>query len=276
MRCRHAQANRSSDRSRKGTCKRSSRTGEDIKEAAGGILSAQAAQKASSEEIKMVVKVYGKAQAVCPQRVMHCLVELGVPFELVHIDIDAMEHKLPEFMSKQPFGQVPYIADGDFELFESRAIVRYLAAKYSDRRHGTPNLLGRTPEERARVEQWMDVEAINYNPWAFPVVLNLFVLPMHGVPENKAEAAAAVEKLDQVLEVYEKHLSKSKYLAGDEFTLADLTHIPATRYVVECCGMGRIFDEKKHVKAWWEDITGRPAWKKVMSFVESGASNYYP
>ncbi|URD96970.1 Glutathione S-transferase [Musa troglodytarum] len=222
---------------------------------------------------KMVVKVYGKAQAVCPQRVMHCLMEKGVPFELVHVDIDTMEHKRPEFLQKQPFGQVPYIVDGDLELFESRAIVRYLAAKYADR---GPNLLGRTPEERAKVEQWLDVEAINYNPWAFPIVFNLFVLPIRGLPANEAEAGAAVDKLNKVLEVYEKQLSKTKYLAGDEFTLADLTHIPATRYIVENCGLSHLLDDKKHVKAWWEDITGRPAWKKLSSFVETGGSNFSP
>ncbi|XP_042414202.1 glutathione S-transferase F10-like [Zingiber officinale] len=224
----------------------------------------------------MVVQVYGKPQAVCPQRVMHCLVELGLPFELVHVDIDAMEHKLPEFLEKQPFGQVPYITDGDFELFESRAIVRYLAGKYGGRGGGAPELLGRTVEERAKVEQWMDVEAINYNPWAFPVVFNLLVLPLRGAPGDREAAAAAVEEMKRVLEVYEKQLSKSKYLAGDEFTLADLTHIPATRYVVEFCGAARIFEGKERVKAWWEDITGRPAWKKVISFVESGKSSYSP
>lgn len=57
---------------------------------------------------KMVVKVYGKAQAVCPQRVMHCLVEKGVPFELVHVDIDTMEHKRPEFLQKQVALPLPF------------------------------------------------------------------------------------------------------------------------------------------------------------------------
>ncbi|RZS19888.1 hypothetical protein BHM03_00052362 [Ensete ventricosum] len=255
----------------------------------------------------MGVKVYGKPQAVCPQRVMHCLVEKGVSFEFVLVDIDAMEHKRAEYMEKhlwQPFGQVPFIADGDFELFgkrhlasaswflvyvdyyspcscrcfrssssESRAIVRYFAAKYADR---GPNLLGRTAEERAKVEQWLDVEAITYSPCAFPIVFNLFLFPIRGLPGNKGEAVAAMEKLDKVLEVYEKQLARTKYLAGDEFTLADLTHIPVTRYLVEHCGLAYLLDDKPHVKAWWEAVSSRPAWKKVMSFVASGASFYAP
>ncbi|XP_073011777.1 glutathione S-transferase F12 [Typha latifolia] len=222
----------------------------------------------------MVVKIYGMGPAVCPQRVMHCLIEMGVEYELVHVDLGTMEHKKPEYMAKQPFGQVPYVVDGDFEIFESRAIVRYYAAKYAG--EGRPNLLGRTLEEKAKVDQWLDVEAINFNPLVFPIVSNLFILPSQGVQGNKAEAAAFAEKLDKVLEVYEKQLSKTKYLAGDEFTLADLTHIPATRYLVENCGIPELVTGKKHLKAWWEDITSRAAWKKVTSFVETRASHYYP
>ncbi|KAG6491259.1 hypothetical protein ZIOFF_052596 [Zingiber officinale] len=201
----------------------------------------------------MVVQVYGKAQAVCPQRVMHCLVELGLPFELVHVDIDAMEHKLPEYLEKQTLNSF---------------IVSFPCFSPSDRFLTSPMATS--------ISSWMDVEAINYNPWAFPVVFNLLVLPLRGAPGDREAAAAAVEEMSRVLEVYEKQLSKSKYLAGDEFTLADLTHIPATRYVVELCGGAHIFEGKERVKAWWEDITGRPAWKKVISFVESGKSSYSP
>ncbi|XP_038971323.1 glutathione S-transferase F12-like [Phoenix dactylifera] len=221
----------------------------------------------------MVVKIYGMTPAVCPQRVMHCLIEKGVEFEIIHVDLEKGEHKTPEYMTKQPFGQVPYIVDGDFELFESRAIVRYYAAKYAGR---GPNLLGRTLEEKARMDMWLDVEAINLNPLVFPIVFNLFVLPGQGVAGNMAEAQASAEKLDKVLEVHERQLSKTKYLAGDEFTLADLTHIPALRYVVENCGMPHLISNKKHVKAWWADITSRPAWKKVMDMVESRALKYSP
>jgi glutathione S-transferase len=49
----------------------------------------------------MVVKVYGPAMAVCPQRVMACLLEKGVEFDLVHVDLDSGEQKLPEFLLKQ-------------------------------------------------------------------------------------------------------------------------------------------------------------------------------
>lgn len=151
--------------------------------------------------------------------------------------------------------------------------MRYHAAKYAGR---GPDLLGRTLEEKARVDMWLDVGAINSNPDVFPIVFNLFVQPSQGMTGNKAEAQAAAEKLDKVLEVHERQLSKTKYLAGDQFTLAGLTHIPALRYVFENYGMGNLIDNKKHVKARWNDITSRPAWKKVMGILESGALKYSP
>jgi len=72
-----------------------------------------------------------------------------------------------------------------------------------------------------------------------------------------------VEKVGKVLDVYEERLSKSKYLAGDFFSLADLQHLPYTHYLVNTCGKGDLISSRKHVKALWEDISSRPAWKKV-------------
>ncbi|KAI9100185.1 hypothetical protein K1719_024403 [Acacia pycnantha] len=100
----------------------------------------------------MGLKVYGAANAACPQRVLACLIEKGVDFELIHVDLNRGEHKSPDFLLRQPFGQVPVVEDGDFRLYESRAIIRYYAAKYADR---GPDLLGKTLEERAMVDQWL-------------------------------------------------------------------------------------------------------------------------
>nr|8AGQ_A Chain A, Glutathione transferase [Populus trichocarpa] len=210
----------------------------------------------------MVVKVYGPAVAVCPQRVMACLLEKGVEFDLVHVDLDSGEQKLPEFLLKQPFGQVPVVEDGDFKLFESRAIIRYYAAKYEDR---GPNLLGNTLEEKALVDQWLEIEAHNFNDLVFNIVFQVVILPRIGQQGDSELVRTYEEKLEKVLDVYEKRLSKSKYLAGDSFTLADLSHLPATRYLVNEAGLGHLVKDRKKLNAWWEDISSRPAWKKLMN-----------
>lgn len=210
----------------------------------------------------MVVKVYGPAMAVCPQRVMACLLEKGVEFDLVHVDLDSGEQKLPEFLLKQPFGQVPVVEDGDFKLFESRAIIRYYAAKYEDR---GPNLLGNTLEEKALVDQWLEIEAHNFNDLVFNIVFQVVILPRIGQQSDSELVRTYEEKLEKVLDVYEQRLSKSKYLAGDSFTLADLSHLPATRYLVNEAGLGHLVKDRKKLNAWWEDISSRPAWKKLIN-----------
>ncbi|KAF1895125.1 hypothetical protein Lal_00022622, partial [Lupinus albus] len=209
---------------------------------------------------KMVVKVYGPAMAACPQRVLACLIEKGVEFELVHVDLDHLEQKKPEFLLLQPFGQVPVVEDGDFRLFESRAIVRYYAAKYAE--HG-PNLLGTTLEEKALVDQWLDVEAHNFNDLCFNIMLQLVILPKMGQVGDLNLAHSCEQKLEKVLDVYEKRLSESTYLAGEKFSIADLSHLPGIDHLIEDAKLGHLVTKRKNVNAWWEKISSRPAWKKV-------------
>ncbi|KAF2290527.1 hypothetical protein P3X46_029392 [Hevea brasiliensis] len=209
----------------------------------------------------MVVKVYGPVQAACPQRVLACLLEKDVEFEILHVDLASGEHKRPDFLLKQPFGQVPVVEEGDLQLFESRAIIRYYAAKYADR---GPNLVGKTLEERALVDQWLEVEAHNLNDLVYNLVFQLVILPRMGQPGDLKLVHSCEQKLEQVLDVYEQRLSKSKYLAGDSFTLADLSHLPGIRYLVNEVGMCHLVRERENVNAWWQDISSRPAWKKLM------------
>ncbi|KAK1552581.1 hypothetical protein Q3G72_019517 [Acer saccharum] len=213
----------------------------------------------------MAVKVYGPVRAACPQRVLVCLLEKDVEFEIVHVDLDQGEQKHPEFLLRQPFGQVPVIEDGDFRLFESRAIVRYYAAKYANR---GPNLLGTTLEERAIVDQWLEVEAHNFNDLVYTLVLQLMVLPCMGQPGDLALVHSCERKLEVVFDIYENRLSKSKYLAGDWFSLADLSHLPSIRFLMNEAKLGHLVKERKHVNRWWEEISGRPAWKKLMKLAD--------
>lgn len=143
---------------------------------------------------------------------------------------------------------------------ESRAIVRYYAAKYADR---GPDLLGTTLEEKAVVDQWLEVEAHNFDDLCFNIMFNLVILPKMGKPGDITIAHSSEQKLEEVLDVYERRLSKSTYLAGDKFTLADLSHLPGIGHLIEAAKLGHLISERKNVNAWWEKISSRPAWKKL-------------
>ncbi|KAM3362716.1 glutathione S-transferase F11 [Capsicum galapagoense] len=221
----------------------------------------------------MVVKVHGSAMAACPQRVLVCLIELGVDFELIHVDLDSLEQKKPEFLLLQPFGHVPVIEEGDFRLFESRAIIRYYAAKYVDK--GT-KLTGTTLEEKALVDQWLEVESNNFNDLVYNMVLQLLVFPKMGHKSDMTLVQKCADKLEKVFDIYEQRLSKSKYLAGDFFSLADLSHLPSLRFVMNEGGFAHLVTKRKCLQDWYLDISSRPSWNKVLDLMIMKKSEMSP
>ncbi|ESW09168.1 hypothetical protein PHAVU_009G105900 [Phaseolus vulgaris] len=209
----------------------------------------------------MVVKVYGPDYAN-PKKVIVCLIEKQVEFETVHVDGINGEHKQPEYLKLQPFGLLPVVKDGDYILYESRAILRYYSEKYKNQGSA---LLGNTIEERGLVEQWLEVEAHNYYPPIYNLVMNILILPIvKGEASDPKVSEENEEKLCKVLDIYEERLSKTKYLAGDFFSLADLSHLPFTHYLMTSMKKEYMVRERKHVSAWWDDISNRPSWKKVL------------
>ncbi|KAE9603270.1 putative glutathione peroxidase, Glutathione transferase [Lupinus albus] len=144
---------------------------------------------------------------------------------------------------------------------ESRAILRYYSEKYKNQ--GT-DLLGKTLEEKALVEQWVEVESHNLNPPLMQLVIHILVNPVLGRPSDPKVIKESEEKVVKVLDIYEEKLSKTKYLAGDFFSLADLTHLPLTYYLLDPLKKAYLVRDRKHVSAWWDDITSRPSWKKTV------------
>ncbi|BAT96904.1 hypothetical protein LR48_Vigan11g157100 [Vigna angularis] len=208
----------------------------------------------------MVVKVYGPDYG-STKGVIVCLIEKEVEFETVHVDGFKGEHKQPEYLKLQPFGLMPLVQDGDYVLYESRAILRYYAEKYKNQ--GT-NLLGKTMEERGLVEQWLEVEGHNYTPPIYNLIKMYFASVLNGEAMDPKAVKENEEKLEKVLDIYEKRLSETKYLAGDFFSLADLNHLQFTSYLVNEMERGFMVRERKNVSRWWDDISSRPSWKKVL------------
>ncbi|KAF5732677.1 glutathione S-transferase F13 [Tripterygium wilfordii] len=216
----------------------------------------------------MALKLYGVPASTCTGRVLFCLHEKQADFELIPVNLMAGEHKQPAFIAKNPFGQIPALEDDDLTLFESRAITAYVAEKLKDT--GSDLLRHSNPKEAALVKIWMEVESQSYNPAIGPIFYQAFIAPMRGQSADQAVIDANLEKLEKVLDVYEDRLSITKYLAGDFYSLADLHHLSYTHYFMKT-PYAKVINERPHVKAWWEDISSRPASKKVMEGMSFGA-----
>ncbi|XP_058082182.1 glutathione S-transferase-like isoform X2 [Magnolia sinica] len=207
-----------------------------------------------------VPKVYGEVLSTAMQRVLACLYEKHLEYELVPVNMAAGDHKKEPFLSLNPFGQVPAFEDGDLKLFESRAITQYVAHSYPEK--GT-ELIYQDPKRMATIGMWMEVEAHHFDPVASKLVRELIFKPMFGMAVDSALVTEYEAKLSQVLDVYESRLEQNKYLGGDYFSLADLHHLPCMQ-----CLMGtpvkELFYARVHVGAWCNDLLDRPAWNKVI------------
>ncbi|GAB4841152.1 hypothetical protein Ancab_021896 [Ancistrocladus abbreviatus] len=209
----------------------------------------------------MAVKLYGNPASTCTTRVMACLYEKQIDFEFININPVAGEHKQSSFLAKNPFGLFPVLEIGDLTLFESRAISRYIAEKH--RGQGTDLLREDDPKEAALVQVWADVEAHHYDLVVRPIIFQLRVAPLFGKSTDQAVVESCLEKLEKLLDIYESRLSTSKYLAGDHYSLADLQHLPCTHHLVVNTPHGKMITSRPHLKAWWDDISSRPAFKKI-------------
>ncbi|KAG9443751.1 hypothetical protein H6P81_015091 [Aristolochia fimbriata] len=209
----------------------------------------------------MAIKIYGVPFSTCTARVVTVLNEKGVDYELVFVNLPNGEHKQPPFLELNPFGQIPVLEDGDLRLFETRAITKYLVYKYKDQ--GTDLVGIDDPKKVALVNVWAEVEAQHFNGAVAEVVEELLIKPrVLRLPPDEAVVEKHAAKLESVLDVYEERLSKSKYLAGDFFSLADLHHIPYLHTLLRT-PKAALVTGRPHVLKWWEDISSRPAWVKT-------------
>jgi len=208
------------------------------------------------------ITIVGAGMSTCTRRVLTVLEEIKVPYTLQPIDFAKGEHKSPEYIQKhQPFGQVPALHEGDFHLYESRAIARYLA-KAHDKTH---TLLPEDPKLYGEVEQWISVETSNYK--ADEIVFEHVFKKWRGGETDPAKVAESFKKVTTVFEVLEAHLKSKQgskvFLVGDHFTVADIVYMPYTDYLLNIPDFKNALDQYPHLHAWWKNIASRASWQKV-------------
>jgi len=219
----------------------------------------------------MVLKLYGFPYSTCTARVATVLHEKKIPYELVVIDLAKGAQKSPEFVAVQPFGQVPYIDDDGFILFESRAICRYLATKYADQ--GT-KLIPNASDIKATAlfEQAASIETANFDVFASKAGFEAVIKKSKpGMVTDQAVVDSCVAMLTAKLDGYEVILGKQKYLAGDELTVADLFHLPYGAMLAKF-GCTLMTTKGPNVARWWNEITSRPSWQAVKDGTKSCTS----
>ncbi|MFN5564626.1 MAG: glutathione S-transferase family protein, partial [Pseudanabaena sp.] len=184
-----------------------------------------------------MIKLYGGARSRA-SIVKWYLEELQAPYELQLLDMKVGEHLQPEFLAINPFGKVPAIADGDFLLWESGAILLYLADKYAE---------VKTLEERAIASQWV--------LFANSTLGNgLFI-----AETREKEAPRLLSGLNKILE-------KNSYITGDYLTVSDIAVGTILGYAIMMVQMS--YADYPAIDAYMKRISDRPAYKKAILGIE--------
>jgi len=168
---------------------------------------------------------------------------LGLPVTPVDVDLAGGQHKTPEYLAMNCFGQVPVIRDGEVTVADSNAILCYLASRY-----GAEHWLPREPAQAAQVQRWLSVAAgqLAYGPCAARLIT------VFGAKFNPEEVIARAHALFVILDA---ELAARDWLVGEQVTIADIALYSYTAHAPE----GNVaLDAYPHIRAWLARIEALP------------------
>ncbi len=218
-----------------------------------------------------IIHLWGRISSLNVRKVVWTAQELGIDFQRTDAGAAFGITTTNEYLKKNPNGLVPLLEDGDFVLWESNAIVRYLCARYGDAQGLYPADL----RARFNAERWMDWQQTTFNRAGGPAFLQLVrTAPEARNAELVRQSVAATEPL---LAMLDHHLRHSAYLAGDAFGMAD---IPMgcemhrwwglRKSAFDACGVARQeLQSYPHVQRWFALLQQRPAIRGVLDITLS-------
>ncbi len=200
-----------------------------------------------------MLRIYGRANSSNVQKVLWCCGEIGLAYERIDMGRQFGGNREAPYLALNPNGLVPTIVEDDgFVVWESNAIIRYLA-----KRHGEPEFYPGDPRRAATGEQWMDWQLNSLNDAFTPMFHGLVrELPAHRDADRIEKSRASTQRH---LAMLDRHLQGSRFVAGDAFTVADIpVGIYAYRwYTFE--GIAR--DPLPALERWYGELQQRPAYR---------------
>jgi len=201
-----------------------------------------------------MLTVYGRKSSFNLQKVMWLVGELGIAHKHVELGGSFGGLDAAEFLVMNPHGRVPVIDDSGTIVWESHAILRYLAAKYASE----TSFWNMVPAERAKADQWMDWSQTELQP-AF--LVGVF-WGWYRTPEAKRDLAAvgkALEQTSRCLRHVERQLKGSSFLLEDRLSLAD---IPIATHLYRYFNLDLPRPNLPNVERWYERLQSRSAYRE--------------
>ncbi|BCP52945.1 glutathione S-transferase [Kaistia sp. 32K] len=202
-----------------------------------------------------MLTIWGRNNSSNVKKVLWCAEEIGLAYESIPAGGAFGVTADPAYRAMNPNGLVPTIRDGDIVLWESNAIVRYLAARYAD---GT--LWPRDIAERASADRWMDWTTAAFAPPFRDVFWGMVRTPAER--RDMAVIEASRQKCSTLLAIADRALAERPYLSGEAFGMGD---IPLGCLAYAWFAMPIERPDLPHLARWHERLLARPAYAKVVA-----------
>jgi len=204
-----------------------------------------------------MIKVWGRTTSGNVQKVLWALVELSLPFERVDLGGPFGGNREPDYLAMNPNGLIPTIQDGDLIMWESNAIVRYLAHKY-----GAGALEPAGLSEYARANQWMDWKLSVAGPAHVPAFFNLYFKSAAERDHDAIEKGRAA--FTAAMTMFDAHLQTSRFAAGDAFSMGDIPMgIMGHRFMMIVPNRPAL----PALERWMSDIRARPGFQQHVAAI---------
>ena len=199
------------------------------------------------------IKIWGRVSSGNVKKVLCVADELKIPYERVEAGGKFGIVDTPQYRKLNPNGRVPVIEDGDFVLWESNSIMRYLAMKY-----GGEAIYPNEPATRASIDRWLDWQLAVAVPADVPVFMGTIRTPKE--KHDKAAIAAGVKRLVEVMTILDNALKGKPYLVADRLSLADLALVIYAHRFFANPFIER--PELASLKVWYERLRARASFKQ--------------
>jgi glutathione S-transferase len=204
-----------------------------------------------------MLTIWGRANSVNVQKVLWCCEELGLAYDRIDAGLQFGRNNEPEYLAMNPTGRVPTLVDGDFVLWESNSILRYLAMQYGPQ----SSLYPADPKVRASADRWLDWSLSTLQPAERPVFWGY--IRTKPADRDAAQLAAAANEVAKLWRIVDAHLNGRDYLEGDTFTLADLVIAAYARRWFGIVELAR--PALPQLERWYIGITQRAGFQRYVS-----------
>lgn len=199
-----------------------------------------------------MIKVLGRKNSVNVQKVMWCAAELGLDVAREDIGGAFGGNDTEAFRSMNPNGSVPVLIDGDFVLWESNAIVRYLCDK-----SGTSEWALTTPQQKAHAGQWMDWYLTSmHGPMT---VLFWQLIRTEAAKQDEAKIQNSIVQASRFWTMLDQHLATHDYILGESLSIADIP-LGCSAYRWHTLEIDR--PDLPNLRTWWEKLVDRSVYRE--------------